>query len=154
MNRKLLYVLADGGRARFVRRSAETGDFTTIDEIDQGRQLRQLREELRGSPRVRTHDSLGDGRHSVGSEDYFRSAKEAFMAQVADRAVVLAQQERLAGVFLVAPSRLLGVLRRNLEGRIPIAGQLRKDLTKSADHDLAAWLGGAPGPRPRNEEVR
>ena len=54
MTSKLLYVLTDGGRARLVERSPSSGDFVTIEEIDNQAALRQLRRELRASPPVRT----------------------------------------------------------------------------------------------------
>lgn len=34
MSRKLLFVLADGGRVRFVERSQSNGHFATFEEID------------------------------------------------------------------------------------------------------------------------
>lgn len=139
MPRKLLFVLADGGRARFVERPAP-GQFVTIEEIDHTAALQQLRKELRASPPARTHSSTSPRRSSVGREDYFRPAKEAFMAEVAERAVTLVRQRNLDGVFLAAPARLIGALRLRVHQLAPVVGALRKDLTKAPDHELGAWL--------------
>jgi hypothetical protein len=50
---KILFLLADGARARFVERSPETGRFVTVREIDGRRELQTLRDELRSSQPAR-----------------------------------------------------------------------------------------------------
>jgi protein required for attachment to host cells len=60
---------------------------------------------------------------------------------VAKRAIEASQRGKFAGVVLAAPARLIGLLRQHLEQHAPIAGVIRKDLTKAPDHELAAWLG-------------
>lgn len=140
MSRKLLFVLADGGRVRFVERSPSNGHFVTFEEIDRTAALSQLRTELRSSPLARTHASASPRRSAVGRHDYIRPAKEAFMADVAERAVVLVRERRLDGIFLAAPPQLIGPLRACFDGAAPVAGAIRKDLTKAPDHELGAWL--------------
>ena len=114
MRKGLLFVLADGGRARFVERDVETGAFVTLEAIDNAASLRRLRRELRASPPARTFNSVGRLRHAVGREDYLRPAKEAFVATVASRF-------RDGRVALVA--RTIG-----------------KDLTREPDHALDTWF--------------
>lgn len=143
MSRKLLFVLADGGRVRFVERSASKGHFATFEEIDRAAALSQLRRELRASPPARTHASTSPRRSAVGKEDYLRPAKEAFMAEVAERAVALLRERQLDGIFLAAPPQLIGLLRARLDGAAPVAGAIRKDLTKAQDHELGVWLDAA-----------
>jgi protein required for attachment to host cells len=152
MVRKLLYVVTDGGRARFVEQSPETGDFRTIETLDHMPELRQLREELLASPPPRAFESASPLRHGMGPEGHVRRSKEAFMAEVAGRAAETAGRLGLEGVVLAAPSRLMGALRDALAKGIVIAGTLDKDLTKVPDHELAAWLTGAAGFRPRSGE--
>ncbi|TAJ69833.1 MAG: hypothetical protein EPO51_20095 [Phenylobacterium sp.] len=143
MSRKLLFVLADGGRVRFVERSPSSGHFVTFEDVDRTQALSQLRTELRASPPARTHASASPRRSAVGQEDYVRPAKEAFMAEVAARAVALVRERKLDGVFLAAPPQLIGPLRAHLDGAAPMAGAIRKDLTKVPDHELGAWLNEA-----------
>lgn len=143
MPHNLLFLLTDGGRARFVEQSPDTGDFVTIEALDQTARLRQLREELRTSHLARTFSSTSPRRSAVGREDYERAAKEAFMAEMADRTAELLQERGGRGVFLAAPSRLIGVLSECLGRKAAIAGTLNKDLTKVPDHDLGAWLADA-----------
>jgi protein required for attachment to host cells len=140
MSHKLLFVLADGGRARFVERTRSTGHFVTFEEIDGAQALSQLRAELRASPPARTHESASPRRSAVGKEDYVRPAKQAFMAVVAERAVALVREREFDGVFLAAPPQLIGPLQAGLDGSVALAGAIRKDLTKSPDHELGAWL--------------
>ena len=140
MSRKVLFVPANGGRVRFVERSAPHGRFATIEEIDRTAALSQLRRELRASPPARTHASTSPRRSAIGKEDYIRPAKEAFMAEVAERAVALVRERGFDGVFLAAPPQLIGPLRARLDGAAPVVGAMRKDLTKAHDHELGAWL--------------
>lgn len=140
--RKILFVLTDGGRARFVTYGAEAGSFSTIEDFSQARELARLRARLRPHPAPTGFENSSQ-RHSVGLEDHLRSAKDAFMAVVADRALEIAVREEQEELFLAAPSRLIGVLRDQIAGRTALAGVLGKDLTKAPDHTLAAWLGSA-----------
>lgn len=141
MRSKLLFVITDGGRARLVEQSAQSGDFATVAEMDNQGRLAQLRRELRASPPARTQNSLGERRHAVGREEFLRPAKEAFVAEVADRAVEHLRRHQLEGVVVAAPRRLLGAVREALAGRTVVAESLGKDLTKTPDHDLGDWLG-------------
>lgn len=143
MSRKLLFVLADGGRARFVERSPSDGHFVTFEEINHTQALSQLRTELRSSPPARTHESASPRRSAVGKEDYVRTAKQAFMAEVAQRALALIREREFDGVFLAAPPQLIGPLRAGLDASISPTGEIRKDLTKAPDHELGAWLNAA-----------
>ena len=136
---RVLFVLADGARARFVERSPETGYFVTLQEIDSRQRLQTLRQELRASPPARTLEPGSSG-HALGDQDFFRAAKEAFAAEVAERAAALVAKRSYQGVFLAAPGRLIGVLRRGLAGRAAIMGELNRDLTKAPDAELAKWL--------------
>ena len=147
-SQKILFVLADGARARFVERSTKSGDFVTIDELDGREELRQLRRELRASPPARTHDSTTPRRHSVGREDYFRQAKEAFTARVAEMAGTVVRRQGLEEVFLAAPARLIGPLRHQLAELVTVAGTLERDLTKTPDKALSEWLATASGAEP------
>lgn len=140
---KLLFILTDGGRARFVERSAETGRFVTFEELDHTGRLRELRAELRATPPARAFSSASPRRSGVGPEDPVRPAKEAFMGEVAERAGELVRARGLDGVVLAAPTRLIGPLRMRLARRARVTGAIRKDLTKAPDHHLGGWLNEA-----------
>jgi len=137
---KLLFVLADGGHARLVERSSENGRFLTTEEIDGAGRLQVLRQALRASPPARAHSSTSPRRSAVGREDYLRLAKEAFMREVADRAAKVCRGRAFEGVVLAAPAQLVGQLRKRLDGLVPVAGVIRKDLMKTPNSELGAWL--------------
>nr|WP_278253754.1 host attachment protein [Caulobacter sp. CCUG 60055] len=132
--------MTDGGRARMVERSSSNGDFVTVAELNQMSRLKTLRDRLHASPQARVFGSHEPVRHRVGREGHVRRAKTAFVAQVAAQAAGIVSSTGLTGVVLAAPPRLIGALRRCLEPSTPIAGALAKDLTKTPDHALGAWL--------------
>lgn len=134
---KLLFILTDGGRARLVRRSATTGHFETLEEIEGLRDLEAARRTVRAhtAPRVRS--------------SAVRGVKEQFLDQVAEHAVATCRGANFSGIFIAAPRRLIGPLRARLQERAPLAGVLAKDLTKTPINRLDDWLGGViPAPLP------
>ena len=134
---RLLFVLADGAHARFVKRNAKTGAFVTVRELDGSRKLKSLRRELRSGPAAGTsHESSSPTRHGVGREDYLRQAKEAFVAEVAREAADFATAKD--ALVVVAPARLVSALREELGSRV--AASLTKDLIKTPDAELGRWL--------------
>lgn len=137
---RILYLLTDGARARFVRRSAKAGDFATFSESDQRPRLATLRAELRASAPGRSLQSGTPERHAIGRDGAIRRAKEAFVEEIADRAAEVCRKRRFSAVFVAAPARLLGPLRERLETQAELAGALRKDLTKAPDATLGRWL--------------
>lgn len=138
--RTLLFVLSDGGRARMVRRVPDGGGFVTIEEMDNGETLRTLKAERAANPATRVFDSVGSGRHGAGKDDSDRLAKEAFVVEVAERAVSLVRQNDLAAVYISAPPALIAPLRDRLAASVTVSGAIGKDLTKVPDPDLGAWL--------------
>lgn len=140
---RLLFLLTDGGRARLVARSPENGHFVTLEEIDGTRALHALRQELKASPPARAISSTSPRRSAIGQEDYLRPAKEAFIGKVAQRAAELCHHQEMAGIVVAAPARLIGPLKAELEGRATVVGAVRKDLTKTPNSALGAWLNDA-----------
>lgn len=136
---RYLYVLADGGRARFVRRT-QVGDFETFERMDGRGRLASLRAGQRHTPAGRTFDSAGPGRHAVGPEDSARRAKEDFAAHVAEAVPKVLAHGDFEGVVLAAPARLLPALRSHLGAHARVAGEIAKTLTGTPDHDLKDWL--------------
>lgn len=134
-----LFVLADGARARLVRRTP-AGHFATFAEVDAREGLRRLRRELRASPPPANLQSGAPIRHTVGQSDYVRQAKEQFVETVADEALRAVQARGFDRVVLAAPARLIGPLRERLGDHAQVAGSLNRDLTKSPDAELPRWL--------------
>lgn len=139
--RKLLYVLVDGARARFVERRPTPPSFATFEEIDARDRLQALRRELRASPRPRNRQTGSPGlEHTLGRGAPIREEKQRFVAGVAERTAKLLRDGGYEGLVVAAPDRLLAPLRRRLQdaGTEPIA--INRDLTKTPDAGLTQWL--------------
>ncbi len=142
---KLIYLVADGAKARLVARSPETGDYHTLRELDGSEPLAEARVRVRGAAQGRSFESSGRARHAVGRDEaIYQRVKAAFAAKAAQ-----ALQEETAnggwdGVVLVASERLLPQLRRRLKPCVAVRGEVAKDLTKVPDHALAEWLDALP----------
>lgn len=137
----LLYVLADGARARLVERSRETGDFITFAEIDARDRLEGLRRDLRGNPASLSQQSGPRTSHTATRGDSVRLAKEAFVHEVAERAAEVAKTKGFEGVIVAAPARLLAPLRSGLAHQhAHVSGSIERDLTKAPDSALPKWL--------------
>jgi protein required for attachment to host cells len=144
---QLLFVLTDGGRARFVRKSDTTDHFETIDELKGLKDLESVRERVRSRTLARTQSSASPRRSAIGREDPVRAAKETFLDRVAARAAATCRREHLSGVFIAAPARLIGPLEARLRDKTSLAGTLSKDLTKTPIERLGQWIGDIPAAR-------
>jgi protein required for attachment to host cells len=130
------FVIADGGRARWVQRSESADDFVTIRELT-------VSAASRGEPGGVVFSGAGGQRFNIGEKDdavqqrKLRFAEEVAQAINADAAT--GGVERLA---VVAPARMLGAIRKRLcaEASARLVRTLSKDLTKTPDHELGAWL--------------
>lgn len=137
--RKVWYVIADGGRARFVERD-EQGAFRTISSFV-STDLHEASRDLVSDRPGRVQESATPSRHSVEPKtDPHEAAKEDFVRYVADQLQL--EQNNFEEIVLVAPPRVLGQIRTMLAKPIAdaVGRELSKDLTKVPDHDLAEHL--------------
>jgi protein required for attachment to host cells len=144
MNRPITwYVVADGGRARIIRKRARQGDrqeaFDTLREfvsVDLHRATHELGTERPG----RTRESATSGRHAVEPRhDLHRAEKQDFAHEVAALLSEASQRDEFDTLVLVAPAHVLNDLHQALDEttRRKITAQLQKDLTKVPNADLA-----------------
>ena len=138
---KLVYLLVDGASARVVQRSAATGALVTVRRIQGEDQFDRVRVQQRGARPGRSFESASVGRHAVGREDAYRRAKKKFAAEVGRTAADDLVGQGIEGVVLAAPPRLLEPLRASLPKGATVVAEIGKDLVKTPDHDLEAWLG-------------
>ena len=137
---KLLYVLIDGAHARFVVWSRDKGDFVTVHRMAGEERLRELRAEQRNEQPGRSFESASAGRHAVGRGDAYRRAKEMFASEVGRGLGEFVAGRDIEGVVIAAPTRLLKIVRERLPARTEIVAEIGKDLIKTPDHELGAWL--------------
>ena len=135
-----LFVLADGGRARFVERHPETRAFVTVGEVDGAARLAAARATARARPSARSVQAATGARTTNGPEDPYRQVKEAFAEEVAAAAVATARGAGADGLILVAPARTLAALKASIGSTSPVLESLAKDLTKAPDAELDRWL--------------
>jgi protein required for attachment to host cells len=138
--RKLIYVIADGAHARFVEHSREQHGFVTVQTMDGSNELELLRAELRDEQAGRSFESATSARHGVGQESPYQRAKAAFAARTAQALKGRLSDQSWDGVVLVAPPRLLKVMRERLGRDVNVVAELGKDLIKTPDHELSRWL--------------
>jgi protein required for attachment to host cells len=138
---KTLYVIADGGRARFVERD-DNGAFRTITSFV-STELHERSHDLGLDRPARVKESANTARHAVEPRrDLHLAAKEDFVKAVAGEIDVEHGRKRFDKLVLVAPPRVLTELKDKLsKAMADLAGDsLQKDLTKVPDHDLAEHL--------------
>jgi protein required for attachment to host cells len=142
---KTLYVIADGGRARFVERD-ENGAFRTIASFASA-EAHERAHDLGLDRPARVKESANAARHAVEPRrDLHVAAKEDFVKHVAGEIDAEHGRKSFDKLVLVAPTRVLAELKEKLSKAMAklAADSLQKDLTKVPDHDLAEHLVHAP----------
>ena len=137
--RRTWYVIADGGRARFVERD-EQGAYRTVSSFV-STELKASSRDLGTERPGRVHESATTARHAIEPKtDPKEAAKEDFIRYVAEQ--VQSAQENYDDLVLVAPPRVLGQLRETLAKSVAdaVTRDLAKDLTKVPDHELSEHL--------------
>ncbi len=139
--RKTWVVVADGARARIMKRKGRGQRLILIEEMDSPDSRRPTRDQGTGKPG--RGFSPGSGRHEFSDPvDWHEAAKANFLKQLARRLLELDHQGAFDELILVAPPKALGELRAGLGGHLSgrIKGEINKDLTQLTLHELAAYL--------------
>jgi protein required for attachment to host cells len=138
---KVLYVLADGGRARFIERNA-AGAFTTFREIDSAH-LHDASRQLGRRPPARVQESASPARHAIEPAlDPRAKIEKAFIASIAEGLNHDEGVDRYDMLVVAAPARLLIQFRKELSGSLlnKLQTCINKDLTKIPDRELSPHL--------------
>jgi protein required for attachment to host cells len=138
---KLWYVIADGGRARFVARD-DDGAFRTVQSFV-STELHARSSDLGRDRPARVMESATPGRSAIEPRrDLKEAAKEDFIGIVAEEIEAGHGRGQFDKLVLVAPAGVLTELKNALSKPIAklVASDLQKDLTKVPDHDLVEHL--------------
>lgn len=138
---KLWYVIADGGRARFVARG-DDGAFRTVASLVAA-ELHERSRDLGLDRPARVKESATPARHAIEPRrDLHAAAKEDFVKLVAGQLDGEHERGQFDKLVLIAPPGVLTDLRKALSKPVAklVASDLQKDLTKIPDHDLAEHL--------------
>lgn len=141
---KLWYVIADGGRVRFVERDGK-GAFRTVASFV-STELHERTSDLGRDRPPRGHESATSTRHAIQPRrDLKEAAEEDFVKLVADELDVGHKRKQFDQLVLVAPAGALTGLRRSLNKPVAklVVDDLQKDLTNVPDHDLTQHLAPA-----------
>jgi protein required for attachment to host cells len=141
---KIWYVIADGGRARFVERD-ENGAFRTVSSFV-STALHAKSSDLGRDRPARVMESANAGRSAVEPRrDLKEAAKEDFIKLVAEQIESEHGRGQFDKLVLVAPPGVLTELRSKLSKPMAeiVVDDLQKDLTKIPDHDLTGHLAPA-----------
>jgi protein required for attachment to host cells len=126
------YVVADGGKARFLTR-AKDGAMTTLSSFDSS-----------GHGDTGEDDAATIGHIKAPKSDPAAQIKALFARQVAAHLNTAAEAQQVGAIVLAAPGHVLNEIEAALDKRA--AGMLRarlsKDLTNISDHDLPAHFSG------------
>ena len=141
---RIWYVIADGGRARFVERD-EAGAYRTVLSFVAAEMHKRSRDLGLDRP-ARVKESANSARHAIEPRrDLHEAAKEDFIELVAEQLDAEHGRDQFDSLVLVAPPRVLTELKNNLSKPLAklVVGDLQKDLTKVPDHDLTGHLAPA-----------
>ena len=138
---KLWYVIADGGRARFVERD-EQGAFRTLSSFV-STELHKSTHELGRDRPARVKESATPARHAVEPRrDLHEAAKDDFIRTVATELAAQLKDGKFDELVLVAPPGVIAELKDALSNPTAklVVKELKKDLTKVPDHELTGHL--------------
>ena len=146
MKKTVTYILvADGARARLYSNHGVGKGLQPVSGATHKADLHHHDRDILTDKPGRASSSVGNGRSALEPQtDWHRFEKHKFareMAKVLDAAAANKAFDRL---ILVAPPTTLGDLRMELDEQTMklVSGELPKDLTRHADHDLPQHLGG------------
>jgi protein required for attachment to host cells len=138
---KIWYVIADGGRARFVERD-EKGAFRTVVSFV-STELHAKSSDLGRDRPARVMESATPGRSAVEPRrDLKEAAEEDFIKLIAEEIEAGHKRKQFGRLVLVAPPGALTELKNSLNKPIAklVIDDLQKDLTNVPDHDLTQHL--------------
>jgi len=138
---RLWYVIADGGRARFVERDEE-GAFLTLSSFVSP-ELHKSAHELGRDRPARVKESASTARSAVEPRrDLHEAAKEDFIRTVANTLAAELRDSKFDELVLVAPPGVIAELKDSLTKPTAkvVVRELHKDLTKVPDHELTGHL--------------
>jgi protein required for attachment to host cells len=135
-------LICDGARGRILANDGRGTGLREIESAENDKASAPTRDLGTDRP-GRTFDSTGGGRHAMASPvDRHRFEKTQFTKEMAAIINAAALENGFDHLVLAAPPRVLGDLRQALRPQAAkkIVGEINKDLTQIALHDLGDYL--------------
>jgi len=129
-------LVCDGAKALILRNQGDAELINLIPfkvEWEYEPPARELGADREG----RVYQSQGDARSAVRQTDWHNRAEEAFISHICEKLVVFARDEGIDELVLVAPPRVLGLLRKQLNSS---ARALVKDLVRFPIPEIEHYL--------------
>ncbi len=143
MKRQTTWILvADAATAHVVSSAGRGSDLAKVDEVQLGASTLPGRDLAADRP-GRSFDRKGEGRHGMEPRTDPRDVElERFARKIVDALEEANHRGRFDRLILVAPPTFMGLLRDHLPSSLTrkVSGELTKDLTKVAIHDLPGHL--------------
>ena len=138
---KIWYVIADGGKARFVERDKKGAFRTVVSFVST--ELHAKSSDLGRDRPTRVMESVAHGRSAVEPRRDLKEAAEAdFVKLVAEEIDAGYKRKQFDRLVLVAPAGALTELKKSLDKPLAkiVVNDLQKDLTNVPDHELTRHL--------------
>ena len=135
-------LIADASIAHIVDSTGRGSDLAMVDDIQLDGTTLPGRELAADRP-GRSFDRAGEGRHGMEPRTDPREVEqERFAREVVGALEEADRRQRFDRLILVAPPTFMGLLRGIMPSRLAnkVGGELTKDLTKIAIHDLPDHL--------------
>jgi len=139
---KTLYIIADGGRGRYVERTGP-GQFGTFRKFVSAH-MHEKASKLSHDRPGRVHESVGTTRHAIAAKiDPRDKIETAFIRSIADDLREDSSIDGFDNLVFIAPSKLQKVFHDSIPRAIAakLIKCIGKDLTKVPDGDLYRHLG-------------
>lgn len=140
--REIWYLIADGARARIVRRDQASGGYHAIRRFRSDK-ARLKTSELMSDRPGRVMESGSTARHAAASRhDPHLKAKLAFAQDLAEHISHACRDGECDEFILVAPAHTLGEIKKHLASlaQSKLVSEILKDLTRTPDGALGRHL--------------
>ena len=134
---RIAYLIADAARGRIVAWDRDTGHFRTRLHIDEGAAAPTAPLHPEGAAFGHVERRRSDHGDPAAARERHLAA---FAASLTEQVRKFAADNACEGVVLVAPPRLLGLLKAAVGNRPALLGAVGKDLAHTPDHELGRWL--------------
>lgn len=134
-------VVCDATKALFLRNAGD-GRFPDLRLLERIEAPDHGRTSDQGTDRPGRLQNRSTPASAVEQTDWHRQDKDAFAMQIAVKLDLLCKEQPTRSIILVAPPRILGVLRRALSpsASAVVVAEIDKDLTKHPVHEIERLL--------------
>ncbi|WP_018184282.1 host attachment protein [Kaistia granuli] len=137
-----LILVGDGQKALFLRNRGTPQNLDLVVEEILGSPYNPATREQGTDRPGRVMQSVGMARSTVEQTDWHMLEEQKFAGTIAEALYRAAQENVFSELVIVAPPRILGILRQNLHKLVTdrIAGEWPKELTKTPINEIQRLL--------------